>query len=107
MKQAIVIYHSKTGTTKKYEEAIGEYLNCKGIDAHVTPTTVFREEMLNGADYIFFGCWTSGLMNMLQKPEKSWVEFTKKHPSKQETKISFSRLTKFSPAMCSGICTKK
>ncbi len=30
MKRAIVIYHSKTGTTKKYGEAIGEYLNDKG-----------------------------------------------------------------------------
>jgi flavodoxin len=88
MKQALIIYHSKTGTTKKYGEAIGEYLNGSGIDAHVTATTVFREEMLDGADYIFFGCWTSGLMIMLQKPEKSWVEFVEKLPSKQVPKVA-------------------
>jgi hypothetical protein len=63
-------------------------LHGKVIDAHVTSTTIFREEMLNGADYIFFGCWTSGLMIMLQKPEKSWGEFTEKLPSKQETKVA-------------------
>jgi flavodoxin len=88
MKQAKIIYQSKTGTTKEYGEAIGEYLNGKGITAHVTSTTDFREEMLDGADYIFFGCWTSGLMVMLQKPEKSWVKFAEKLPSKQETKVA-------------------
>jgi flavodoxin len=88
MKQAIVIYHSKTGTTKKYGEAIGEYLYSKGIDTHVTSTTVFRKEMLNGADYIFFGCWTSGLMIMLQKPEQSWVEFAKQLPDKRDPKVA-------------------
>jgi flavodoxin len=88
MKQAIVIYHSSTGTTKKFGEEIGEYLNSKGIDAHVTSTTVFREEMLNGVDYLLFGCWTSGLMIMLQKPEQSWVEFAEKLPSKKDTKVA-------------------
>ena len=88
MKQAIIIYHSSTGTTKKFGEEIGEYLHSKGIDTHVTSTAVFREEMLKGADYILFGCWTSGLMIMLQKPEKSWVEFAKKLPSKKDTKIA-------------------
>ena len=88
MKQAIVIYHSKTGTTKNYGEAIGVYLQGKGIDTHVTSTTVFREEMLNGADYIFFGCWTSGLMIMLQKPEQSWIEFAESLPSKKDTKVA-------------------
>jgi hypothetical protein len=44
--------------------------------------------MLNGADYIFFGCWTSGLMIMLQKPERSWVEFAEKLPVKLEAKVA-------------------
>jgi flavodoxin len=88
MKQAIIIYHSKTGTTKKYGEAIGAYLNGKGFETLITSTNVFREEMLDGADYIFFGCWTSGLMIMLQKPEKSWVEFAEKLPRKQAPKVA-------------------
>jgi flavodoxin len=88
MKKAVIIYHSKTGTTKKYGEEIGEYLNNKGVDAQVTSTISFRDDMLDGADYILFGCWTSGLMVMLQKPEKSWVEFVEKLPSKPDAKVA-------------------
>ena len=41
MKKAVIIYHSKTGTTKKYGEEIGEYLKNKGVDAQVTSTIMF------------------------------------------------------------------
>jgi len=75
MKKAAIIYHSKTGTTMKYAEEIGAYLEQKGFDARVTSTVMFRQEMLSEVDYIFFGCWTSGLFFMLQKPERAWVEF--------------------------------
>jgi flavodoxin len=88
MKQAIIIYHSRTGTTKTYAEVIGEYLNRKGFETLITSTNGFREEMLNGADTIFFGCWTSGLMIMLQKPEKSWIEFAEKLPVKLDAKVA-------------------
>ena len=88
MKKAVIIYHSRTGTTKKYGEEIGDYLTRKGIDAQVTSTIVFRNDMLDGADYIFFGCWTSGLMFILQKPEKNWVEFAERLPSKPDAKIA-------------------
>ena len=88
MKQAIIIYHSRTGTTKTYAEAIGEYLNRKGFETLVTSTIGFQEEMLNRADYIFFGCWTSGLMIMLQKPEKSWIEFAEKFPVNLDAKVA-------------------
>jgi len=88
MKKAVIIYHSKTGTTKKYGEEIGEYLKNKGVDAQVTSTIMFREDMLESADYLFFGCWTSGLFIMLQKPEQSWIEFAEKLPSKPDSKIA-------------------
>ena len=88
MKKAVIIYHSRTGTTKKYGEEIGDYLTSKGIEAQVTSTIVFRNEILEGADYIFFGCWTSGLMFILQKPEKAWVEFAERLPNKHEAKIA-------------------
>ena len=88
MKKALVIYHSKTGTTKKYGEEIGEYLNSKGIDVQVTSTIMFREGMFESADYIFFGCWTSGLFITLQKPEKSWVDFAEKLPGKPDAKVA-------------------
>jgi len=89
MKKAVIIYHSRTGTTKDYGHEIGEYLNSKGVDAQVTSTIKFRDDMLDGADYIFFGCWTNGLFIMLQKPEKSWVEFARKLPGKPDAKVAF------------------
>ena len=88
MKKAVIIYHSRTGTTQKYGEEIGQYLNSKGIDALVTSTIMFQKDMLDGADTIFFGCWTSGLMVILQKPEKSWVEFTERLPAMPDAKIA-------------------
>ena len=88
MKKAVIIYHSRTGTTQKYGEEIGQYLNSKGIDTLVTSTIMFQNNMLDGTDYIFFGCWTSGLMVILQKPEKAWVEFAERLPAMPEAKIA-------------------
>lgn len=88
MKKAVIIYHSKTGTTKQYGKQIAEYLKSKGIAAKLTSTATFHNEILNNADYIFFGCWTSGLMIMLQKPEPSWVEFASNLPGKPDAKVA-------------------
>ena len=88
MKKTIIIYHSNTGITQKYAQEIGKYLNRKRMDAFVTSTVVFRDDMLIGADYLFLGCWTNGLMFLLQKPEKSWVEFAAKLPVKSDVKVT-------------------
>jgi flavodoxin len=69
---------SKTGTTKKYADEIARYLTGKGLEASINPIKSYSKELLNGADYVFFGCWTSGLFLFLQQPHKKWVEFAKK-----------------------------
>lgn len=48
----------------------------------------YREEILEGASYIFLGCWTSGLMVILQKPEQEWVDFAAKLPGIPDAKIA-------------------
>ena len=88
MKKAAILYHSKTGTTMKYAQEIGEYLQSKGIEAEVASTVMFRPEMLAETDYIFFGCWTSGLFFVLQKPEQAWVKFAARLEGKPEAKVA-------------------
>ena len=88
MKKAAIIVNSKTGTTRQYADEISEYLKSKGLDSQVTSIQKYSEDMLNDADYVLFGCWTNGLMVILQHPEKIWVEFAANLPSKPDAKIT-------------------
>ena len=88
MKKAAIIVNSKTGTTRQYADEISEYLKSKGLDYQVASIQNYSEDMLNDADYVFFGCWTSGLMVILQHPEKIWVEFAANLHSKPDAKVA-------------------
>jgi len=88
MKKAVIIYNSKTGTTMKYAEEMGTYLTTKGIDAQVYSIMQYRDGALDNADYVLLGCWTSGIMVILQHPEKTWVEFANKLPSMPDAKLA-------------------
>ena len=79
-KTAAIIYHSKRGTTQKYAAEIAFYLKKKGIESKVTSIKKFNNNDLENIDYIFFGCWTSGLFLFLQHPEKEWIQFTRSLP---------------------------
>jgi flavodoxin len=87
MKTAVVIYNSKTGTTKKYAEEIASYLKTKGISTKVSSIQAFQENLLSDADYVFLGSWTNGLMVILQHPDKEWKDFAAKLPSMPSTKL--------------------
>lgn len=86
-KTATIIYHSKRGTTQKFAAEIAFYLKTKGIETKVTSVAKFKAGDIENADYIFFGCWTSGLLFILQHPEKEWVEFANKLPQNLLAKI--------------------
>lgn len=87
MKQALIIYQSKTGTTKKYGFAIRDYLQSLNIEARAIPVQNYTPEELEMADYIFLGCWTSGLFIILQHPDKVWSEFVQKLPDLSDKKV--------------------
>ena len=87
MKTAVILYHSKTGTTKQYAEEISKYLKSKGLDTQVISIQAYSQDMLNNVDYVFFGCWTNGLMVMLQHPDKEWKDFAAKLPSMPGVKV--------------------
>ena len=88
MKKAAIIVNSKTGTTRQYADEICEHLKSKGLDSQIASIQDYSEDILNDADYVFFGCWTNGLMVILQHPEKIWVDFAANLPSKPDTKIA-------------------
>lgn len=56
MKKAIIIYQSKTGTTKKYAQEISAYMQEKQIATFCLPVDKYREDMLQCADYLLLGC---------------------------------------------------
>ena len=89
MKTAVIIYHSKTGITKKYAEEIAGYLKSKGISTRISSIQAFQENLLSDSDYVFLGCWTNGLMVILQHPDKEWNDFAAKLPSMPAAKLIF------------------
>jgi flavodoxin len=89
MKKALILYNSKTGTTKKYAQQIAEYLETKKIEPGISSIQEYSVEMLDNADYLLLGCWTSGLMLFLQHPEKVWKDFAAKLPKSLKSKTAF------------------
>ena len=49
MKTAVVIYNSKTGTTKKYAEDIANYLKSKEISVSLSSIQKYQESLLENA----------------------------------------------------------
>jgi flavodoxin len=95
MKQAVVIYHSRTGTTKKYADEIGKYLELKSVRVNILSTAEFQPEMTENMDYVLLGCWTNGLFFILQHPDKAWKNFAKKLRANPDAKLALFTTYKF------------
>ena len=81
MARAVVVYRSHSGVTRRYGEAIGAFLNGKGIATQVVSVGDCDMAALHGADYVFLGCWTSGLFVIGQHPDEPWLAFVRDMPS--------------------------
>jgi flavodoxin len=88
MKKAVIFYQSKTGTTQNYAQEISSYLQTKQINTQCVPVNVYHENLLQDADYLLLGCWTKGLMVVLQKPDEIWSDFAKKLSVPVQTKVA-------------------
>ena len=88
MKKAVIVYHSQTGITKKYAEEIGAYLKQKELEISILPIRDYKDGIIGAADYLLLGCWTSGLMIVLQHPEKVWKEFALRIPTGNKSKTA-------------------
>jgi len=87
MNKALIIHHSKTGTTKKYGNEIAEYCLQNGIETKVVSIEEFNKKELDKVDYLFLGCWTHGHLIFNQHPDKNWVDFANQLPAITNQKI--------------------
>jgi flavodoxin len=75
--KAIVVYRSHSGVTRRYGEEIAAFLEGKGIAAQVVSVGECDLSSLAGADFVFLGCWTSGLFVVRQRPDEPWLAFVR------------------------------
>ena len=88
MKQAIVVYRSHSGVTRRYGEEIAAFLPARGIAARVVSVGECDLESLADADYLLLGCWTSGLFVILQHPDEPWLAFVREMPATPQPKVA-------------------
>jgi flavodoxin len=85
MSTALVVYRSHTGVTRRYGEAIAAHLERRGVDARVVSVGECDMSSLAGVDYLFLGCWTSGMFVVMQHPDGPWLSFVRAMPRIGET----------------------
>ena len=81
MTKAVVVYRSHTGVTRRYGEAIAAHLAAKGVDVGVVSVGECDIAALAGVDYLFLGCWTSGMFVIRQHPDEPWLAFAREMPA--------------------------
>ncbi|HEX7611485.1 MAG TPA: hypothetical protein VF371_01835 [Candidatus Limnocylindrales bacterium] len=81
MKKAVVVYRSHSGVTRRYGEAIAAFLTAKRVAVQVVSVGECDMAILADADYLFLGCWTSGLFVVRQHPDEPWLAFVRDMPS--------------------------
>jgi flavodoxin len=81
MKRAVIVYRSRTGTTRRLAEEIGAFLATRDIDPRVVSVGECDVQALRDVDYLLLGCWTSGLMILRQRPDRPWVDFARAMPA--------------------------
>ncbi len=88
MKRAVVVYRSHSGVTRSYGEAIGRFLGERGVAAQVVSVGECDFATLADADYLFLGCWTSGLFFVMQHPDVPWLAFARDMPASPHAKVA-------------------
>ena len=68
---AIVIYESLTGNTKKASQLMGKELTRAGVDATVCNITQIDFQALAHADLVIIGSWTDGIILFGQRPGRA------------------------------------
>jgi flavodoxin len=81
MKTAAIVYRSRTGTTRRFAEEIGAHLRTRGIQVVVASVGDADPRELATVDFVLLGCWTNGLMVILQHPDQPWIDFAREVPA--------------------------
>lgn len=87
--KALVVYHSKTGITKKFGNEINNFLKEKKYTSEVMRIEEVKPNDIGGADIVFLGCWTSGLFLFLQHPDSVWKKYASQLPEMKNKKVGF------------------
>lgn len=77
---ALVIYQSKNGTTRRMAEEIAAELKNNQVDVKIGSIREINPNDIENADHLYLGCWTSGMLLFAQKPDKEWRKFVGKIP---------------------------
>jgi flavodoxin len=88
VKKAVVIFRSHSGVTRAYGEEIGAFLTKRGIAAVVASVGDANLADLADADYLFLGCWTSGLFVIGQHPDEPWLAFVRDMPVTKRPRLA-------------------
>jgi flavodoxin len=95
VKKAVVVYRSHSGVTRRYGEAIAAFLTAKGVSAQVASVGECDMATLADADYLFLGCWTSGLFVVRQRPDEPWLAFVRDMPALPTTRDAGPKVALF------------
>ena len=71
MKNAVVIYETLTGNTKKAGERIARDLSASGVSSLACPVLEIDYPALAAADVVIIGTWTDGIVLFGQKPGRA------------------------------------
>lgn len=86
--RAAIVYRSRTGTTRRFAEEIGAHLRTIGVETSVASVGEADPSVLAEADFVLLGCWTDGLMVVLQHPDQPWSDFVRQMPPSSSSKVA-------------------
>ncbi len=95
MKKALIIVQSKNSSTKKFGEAIAEFLLYRGLSAELIPIDSFEPKKLEDADYLLLSGWKNGTLSSIKNPDNDWVNFVKELPTLNGIKTALFTTYKF------------
>jgi flavodoxin len=95
VKKAIVVYRSHSGVTRRYGEEIGTWLTAHDVASQVLSVGEADPATVTDADYVFLGCWTSGLFVIRQHPDEPWLAFVRDMPDLPARKPKRPRVALF------------
>jgi Flavodoxins len=84
--EALIVYYSKEGTTRRFAEAIAYQLSKRVDDIKVKSIESVTPQDIINCDMLYLGCWTSGMFFFGQKPEKPWIDFVSGLPAMEGKK---------------------
>lgn len=81
MKRALIVVQSENKTTKKFGEAIAEFLLYRGLAAELIPINSFEPQKLEGTDYLLLSGGGNGSLLSLKHLDNEWISFVKRLPT--------------------------